>query len=46
MSVCHEDLENGVSKMLQNDTTLLGMMEKEFDIHFLKNCTLRNKVVL
>lgn len=45
MSFCHDDLENGVSKMLQNYTTLLGMIEKEFDTYFLKKCTLRNKVV-
>lgn len=28
MTVCLEDLENGLSKTLPNHTTLMGMMQK------------------
>lgn len=34
--VCLADLENGVSKMLPNYTTLLERIKKEFDNIFLK----------
>lgn len=45
LSVCPDNIKNGVSQMLTKHTILLGMMEKGFVYNIFEN-TIKHKVIV